>query len=99
MSGNQAHKVLPKKVEKYLDSELDDRCRAKGRRRDGITDTQKVILTAASHSIIAAADSSYASDPRCKSTSMELAYLQCGCSRIDMSTYQILRRCAGNFSI
>ena len=73
MSGNQVHKVRLKKVEKDLDSELDDRRRVKGRKRDGIQDTQKVVLSAASSSIIAAADSSYAPDPRCKSTPIELA--------------------------
>ena len=73
MTGDQAHKVRLKKVEKVLDSELDDRLRVKGRERDGIQDTQKVVLTAASSSMIAAADSSHASDPRCKSTPRELA--------------------------
>ena len=73
MTGNQAHKVRLKKVEKDLVSELCNRRRAKGRECDGSKDTQKVVLTAASSSIVAAADSSYASDPRCKSTATDLA--------------------------
>ena len=73
MTGNQAHKVRLKKVEKDLESELGDRRRAKGRGYDGSKDTQKVVLTAASSSIVAAADSSYASDLRCKSTATDLA--------------------------
>ena len=73
MTGNQVQNFRLKKVEKDLDSELDDKRRVKDRKHDGIQDTQKVVLNAASSSIITAADSSYASDPRCKSTSRELA--------------------------